>query len=218
MKHILIYTSFLISFIILLISYLYFMGIIRWIKIKWLSPKSIFNLKKPKYHKNIKIVITPKNPYTIKSLRCLVNSLLSQTIQIQTIDIILPYDSHYQMESSLADYVKIRYLQSNYDKSLQGVIHSILQEVDNNSIFIHIDDSTLYGKDLVQTCLSHIEENENQILYISKNNITKCLCYQPKHFKQETQLSTMKLNNIEFFLCKNVCFKKLINYEFNFIN
>ena len=218
MKHILIYTSFLISFIILIISYLHYMGILRWFKIKWLSPKTIFDAKKPKYHKEVKIIITPRNPLSIKSLKCLINSLLSQTIQVQTIDVIMPNHSLYRLESSLEDYVKIRYLQARYDESLQGVIHSILQEVDNDTIFIHIDDSTLYGKDLVQTCLSHIEKDDNQILYVSGNNITKCLCYQPKHFRQETQLSKMRFDNMKSFLHNDVSFKKIINYEFNFIN
>jgi hypothetical protein len=183
-----------------------------------MEPKHNFIKNLPKFNNHkIKIVITPECNNNINKLKLypLVNSMLLQKIQLHSIDIILPNECSYKVEDSIKDYVKVRYLESKYDKNMRGIIHSLLQEIDSETIFIHINQQILYGNDFIHNIICHINENPNSIYYHC-NDIYKCLIYRPDFFNPKMDYTKMTPYNFKYYLVKNISMKKIKNYEYNF--
>ena len=181
MKRILIYASFIISFLILVFNFCRYLGYVRLLKMYYVAPTKLHSKTLPKYeNQKIKIIISPQHPEKIKKLYPLVNSMLLQTVQIHSIDIILPNSCTYEVEDAIKSFVKIRYLKSPYHPQMRGIIHSLLQEMEANTIFIHIDETVLYGNDFIHNIISNIHNNEKHTVYYHcKTNKFKCIVYKP---------------------------------------
>lgn len=218
MKRVLIYASFVISFLILVFNFCNYLGYVRLLKIYHMTPQKLYLKKLPKYeNQKIKIIITPNCPNKIKKLYPLINSMLLQTVQIHSIDIILPNSCTYEVEDSIKSFVKIRYLKSNYHPKMQGIIHSLLQEMEKNTIFIHIDETILYGSDFIHNIISNIHNNTKEtILYHCTKNKFKCIVYKPNFFNYKLDYKEMTPENFDTYVNNNVQTLFTKNYQYNF--
>lgn len=217
-KHTLIYLSIVISFLVVVYNYFNYLGYIRLIKLYNMEPVKLYNNNVPKYNNHkIKIVITPdcESKDIVTRFCPIVNSMLLQNIQLHSIDIILPNECSYKVEDSIKDYVKIRYLHADYDKNMRGIIHSLLQEIDNETIFIHIDQNILYGHDFIHNIISNLNKNTNCVYY-HYDDIYKCVVYKPDFFNYSMDYTKMTASNFKLYLAKNISLKKINNYEHNF--
>ena len=153
----------------------------------------------------------------LNNLKYILKSILNQNyIQINNIIIIVQHKSKYELPIIYKDYVKIQYINDNYCNKCRGLIQSLLETVDEDSINIITDGSFIFGKDFLIETIFKTEKHRDSIFFMDKKNKTKCIIYKPNQFNYNLDYRKINKKNIHKFYNKNVKQRVFKNYEHNF--
>jgi len=169
-------TILIISLITIIFSLVYILldyhGIIRYIILYFLLyenyTKNYKNLDKIGKDKTIiNLNVTPKQMLKLPNV---IKSLLDQTVKVDVIYIVLPYNNNYQLPKNLTNLISI--LRCDVDNGvLNCLIPSIITESESTTKIITLGGNTIYGKDFIETLLEKSEKNPDKIIYENKNDV-----------------------------------------------
>ena len=169
-KKYIILLSIIVTLIYLTLDYL---GFIRYLELYHSSPLKYIqhykNLDKINKHNRVIIALTT-TPENIKKITPTIISLLDQTVQINLISICIPYGSDYKLPIELKDSVTIFRCGKDYN-ILNPILSSITREEESTTQFIILNDTTIYGKNFIETLLIESEKYPNNIIQTGKGNI-----------------------------------------------
>ena len=181
-------TVIIISLIIAIISTIYllldFFGIIRYIKLYIFSPvryiKHYKNLDK-NYKDRVVISLTT-TPDNMKKIKPVINSLLDQTIQVDSISLCIPYGSDYKVPIELKDAVSI--FRGGKGGELNALKSTITREGESTTRIIILGDDSIYGKDFIETLIEESNKNPNNIICVGNSiNLKKGSMFKTDFFK-----------------------------------
>lgn len=163
--------STILSLVMILLSYF---GITRYITLKISSTESYMSNynKIPKNKKNTIIAIST-TPDRIKKIKPVINSILDQTIGVNSIFLIIPQkdiDNNYKLPDNLKHSVVLFPSGKNYGEGCcNSIIPMLLHEKECDSIIISLLDNIVYGKDFIETILTKLDENPKKTIVDNKN-------------------------------------------------
>lgn len=163
--------STILSLVMILLSYF---GITRYITLKISSTESYMSNynKIPKNKKNTIIAIST-TPDRIKKIKPVINSILDQTIGVNSIFLIIPQkdiDNNYKLPDNLKHSVALFPSGKNYGEGCcNSIIPMLLHEKECDSIIISLLDNIVYGKDFIETILTKLDENPKKTIVDNKN-------------------------------------------------
>lgn len=160
-----------ITIISLVITLLYYFGIIRYFEMHFSSHEKYLNNYKnlEKASEKDKVVISlTTTPDKIKKIKPILNSLLDQTVKVDQIALNIPKDKEYHIPEEYNNILNIFYCGQDYGCATK-FIPTILREDNENTIILILDDKYVYGKDYIETMIEHY--NKNNCSIISKHGI-----------------------------------------------
>lgn len=210
----LLLTMIIITIFFIIVSCLSYTGVLRLCKIKLFSCKQVFNKNLPKINEKIYVIITPnsKKECCDVRLRRIINAMLDQEIQVDSIILMLPHSTTYSVPEHLKPFVRVQYINDSYCSEYRGFIQGLLQTVDANAYIVHINDDIIYGKDYILNSIVEMRQNKNTVLLGNKNNI---IC-KADHFSYEKDFRKLTKENLDQFLTDGVNTKRIEHYDFPF--
>ena len=218
LKKILVILILSMSFLSIIYNILHFNGYTRLYQIyNKLNFKKFHNKDLNVYKKKLNLFISPKNIKQLENLKYILSSILNQEyVQINNITIIVPHNSTYELPIEFQDYVKVQYVNNSYCNNCRGLIQSLLETIDEDSVNITTDGSILFGKDFLLHLILKIQKYPNSVFYVNKFDKTKCMIYQPQHFDFNLDHRKINIENIQTFYESNIKQRLFKNYENNF--
>ena len=177
----------LISLVITIISMIYLLldlfGFIRYIKLYMFSTtkyiKDYKNLNK-NYKDKVVISLTT-TPDNMKNIKYVINSLLDQTIKVDSILLCIPYGSEYKVPIELKDAVSI--IRCGKKGQLTPLNVAINNEGESTTKIIILGDNCIYGKDFIETLIETSNENPNDIICVGNSiNLKKGAVFNTDFF------------------------------------
>jgi hypothetical protein len=196
----------------LTLSILIYFGILRYIKLHFVShEKYLENYKNIPKAKNKKIVISmTTTPEKIKKLKPVINSILDQTIKVDQIVLNIPKNKEYDIPQEYKDIVSIYKCGQDYG-CCSKFIPTILREDNNDTVIILLEDDVIYGDDFLETLVE--EYNNNNYAIISN----KAILVIPEFFN--TDIINNRKNEVldDDWIIKNIkSDKKYMSYFENY--
>jgi hypothetical protein len=164
-------TFIILTIISLIITLLYYFGIIRYFEMHFSGYEKYLNNYKnlEKASEKNKVVISlTTTPDKIKKLKPILNSLLDQTVKVDQIALNIPKDKEYNIPQEYNDILNVFYCGQDYGCATK-FIPTILREDSENTIILILDDKYIYGKDYIETMIEHY--NKDNCSIISKHGI-----------------------------------------------
>lgn len=155
---------------LLWILLLYF-GIVRYIKLNlYCCDKfSEMYLKLPRVNSKNKVIVSiyTKEP-NLNKIKKVINSILDQTVHPDQIIINTAPD----MDIQLPDFIKnnniiITHKLANDYGDISNIISPLLREKNGDTIIILVDDTTIYGTDLIESLVEESEQHPESVIYTS---------------------------------------------------
>ena len=182
------FISVIFTMVYILTSYF---GIIRYLLLhKYKCADYTENFKKlKKQPRRINIFLYTSNTDKITPT---INSLLDQTIKINQITVIVPYDTNIQQD--IKDTTWIQQIKKNWGE-LNTIVPALLKTEENDDVIIIIKDNMIYGKDFVEDMIDAHTKNPLSIIYAKQNKPEQGILIKPNFFKNDfinTKNSTLK--------------------------
>jgi hypothetical protein len=154
-----------ITIISIIITFLYYFGIIRYLELHICNHKKYLekykNLDKAS---DKKVVISfTTTPEKVKKLKPFINSLLDQTVKVDNIVLNIPKNKEYNIPHEYNNILNIFQIGKDYGDG-NKFISTVLREEDNDTIIILLEDNFIYGKDYIETILEEYEKNKCAII------------------------------------------------------
>lgn len=205
-----------IIFLSILLTIIYYLGLIRYFMIYFTSLEKYTNNYKnlDKASKDKKVIISlTTTPCKIDKMEMMIKSILDQTVKVDQIVLNIP--EFYKGEKyNIPDNYKnvLNIFTSGRDYGIAGtkLIPTILREQDADTIIILLDDDIIYGEDFIETLINNFENNKDKCIY-TKNAIL----IQPKFFDEKILNRGGNINNN--FILNNLKVEKIkISYFENY--
>ena len=206
------YLFIILTVISLIITLLYYFGIIRYFQMHFSSTeKYLENYKNlDKASDKSKVIISfSTTPEKIKKIKPMLNSLLDQTVRVDNIVLNIPKNQEYDVPDEYKKIVNIFQCGQDYGCATK-FIPTILREENSNTIIILVEDNYIYGQDFIESLVESYEDNKSAVL--SKNAILVVPeFFDMSIFKRDIQ----KLDDNWIQNCIN-CKKVNMNYSENY--
>ena len=162
---------FLFLIILLILYFIDFPTISRCHKLKNSKSNIFFDTYKNKKKNTVDKVIVSftTTPERIQHITPMLNSLLDQTVKIDTIVLNIPEENKgkkYNIPKEYDDICNIYTVGKDYGKGTK-YIPTLLRENECGSKIILLDDDHLYGKDLLEKLIKESDNNPNKCIYAS---------------------------------------------------
>jgi hypothetical protein len=206
------YLFIILTVISLIITLLYYFGIIRYFQMHFSSTeKYLENYKNlDKASDKSKVIISfSTTPEKIKKLKPMLNSLLDQTVRVDNIVLNLPKTQEYDIPDEYKNVLNIFQCGQDYGCATK-FIPTILREENSNTIIIMVEDNYVYGQDFIESLVESYDNNKNAILS------NKAILVVPEFFDMNVfKRDIQKLDDNWIQSCIN-CKKTDMNYSENY--
>ena len=166
----------------------------------------------PKASENYKVIISfTTTPERINKIKPMINSLLNQSVKVDSILLITQYNKKYIIPEYLKDIVIIIPAGKNYGEATK-LIPCLLKEKESDTIIISIKDNYIYGEDFIETMVDNVNDNFKIPLTDIKNT---CIVIKPNYYDYNIVNYNEKTNNFNNWFLKNnkiIIFKKNYHY------
>lgn len=169
-----------LTLVYILLSYF---GILRYISLSMNNSDNYIqnysNLRKG--GKNRVVISFTTTPEYIKHIRPMLNSILDQTVKVDQIALIVPYNYQGQ-KYNIPDYIKkivnIFPAGKDYGEGTK-IIPILFREKECDTIIIALSDKYVYGKTFIETIIEEVENNPKTVLVDNKNTT---ITLRPEYF------------------------------------
>jgi hypothetical protein len=172
--------STILSLVMILFSYF---GITRYLSLHVKSSESFINeySKLPKAGKERVVISFTTTPDKVKKLKPMINSILDQTVKVDTIALVIPYKykgKNYDIPKYIKDVANIFPAGKDYGDGTK-LIPMLFREMECNTTIIALDDNIVYGQDFIYTMIEESKKNPNSVLVDKKGT---AILVKPEHF------------------------------------
>lgn len=161
--------SAIISLIYILLNYF---GVLRYLGISMFSSERYIKKysKLDQIDKDKKVVISLiATDKELKKIPAVIRSLLDQTVKVNLISIVLPYDNIYNLPDDLKNSVVLFRTKINYG-DLNSIIPTAIREGEDSTQIITIGADKIYGKDFIEQLLEKSKKNPQHIIYCNNKD------------------------------------------------
>ena len=149
----------------------------------------------PKYkqldqvNKDKRVVISiTTSPKQIQKISPIIRSLLDQTVKVDLISIVVPYNKpskKYNIPNDIKNSLSVFRHEGKHGK-LIVLIPTIRREGEGNTQIITLGDKTIYGKDFIQDLLETADKNPGKIIYANSDiiNLDKGVVFETDFFDE----------------------------------
>lgn len=203
--------STILSVVFILLTYY---GITRYISLHVSSEeKYIKNYSKIPTSKNKNIILTfTCDPKNFKKLKPMLNSILDQTLRVQQIYFVMPYNYQKEIPSYVKSIATIFPTIKNYGECTD-IIPVLLSEKEEDTIIISLNPNYVYGKDFIEYIIG---ESDNFSGHVINDKRTSTVLFKPKYFDSEIIDRSMTDFRKDWFVSKSKkvhTLKYLENYK-----
>jgi hypothetical protein len=197
-------TILIISLIISIFSLFYlifdYYGYIRYVKLH-LYDNNLY-LKNyvllPKLNKERIVICFTTTSDNIKNIKPFINSILDQTLRVDEIILILPYDDQKNVPDNIKKILSVQGYKKKYNSS-PNVICSVLTEPEATTKIILVEPSIIYSQDFVENMVEASNKNPDKIIYSSNTKQTKYgILIKPKFFDDKISKYEETCSNTDF--------------------
>ena len=213
-KRTIIIITIISSILSLIMIFLSYFGITRYITLKFMNTESYIS----NYHKLTKtkpktIISISTKPDRITHIKSVLNSILDQTIRVDNIFLIIPQtdiDNNYKLPDNLKNAATLFPTGKDYGEGCcNSVIHMLLYEKECDSVIISLMDNIIYGKDFIETMMTKAEQNPGKTLIDSKHT---SMLVKPEYYDCSIINRDKDKYNDEWFLKNSI----VVNYNENY--
>ena len=132
-------------------------------------------------------------PDKIEKLKPFLNSLLDQTVKVDSIAFITPQSLNYEFPTYIKDIVNVFPAGRDYGKETK-IIPMLLREKESDTIIIAMDENRIYSQDFIYNMIEESKSNPDSIIIDSKG---AAILLKPEHFDGENFNNESILNKVK---------------------
>ena len=197
-------TILIISLIISIFSLFYFIvdyyGYIRYLKLHYYDNNSYLQnyTLLPKSNKDRVVICFTTTLDNIFNIKPFINSILDQSLRVDEIILILPYDDVKNVPDNIKKILSVQGYKKKYNSS-PNVICSVLTEPEATTKIILVEPSTIYPSDFVENIVEASNKHPDKIIYSSNTKQTKYgILIKPKFFDDKISKYEETCSNTDF--------------------